>query len=110
LGKLADIGQKLLKKQGYTELDWPQYSPDLIPIEIQWFRLRHGISSLTVTIMELRGDENQKGLLAIEVASVWNRIPAANFAKVIAAIQKRCKAIIQAGGGHTKYHFAKFIL
>jgi transposase len=83
----ADVVQKWLKEKGYTVMDWPPYSPDLNLIENLWFPLKHGIFPLTETIMGLRGEENQKRLLAGEAAAVWNRIPAAKFAKGVTSMQ-----------------------
>jgi transposase len=99
----AGVVQDWLKEKGYEVMDWPPYSPDLNPIENLWFPLKQGIFPLTETILGLRGEENQKRLLDGEAAAVWNRIPTIKFTKVIESMRRRCKAIIRAGGGHTKY-------
>ncbi len=99
----AGIVQDWLKEKGYTVMEWPPYSPDLNPIEHLWFPTKEGIYPLTETIEELRGEDNKKRLMAAEACAAWDRIPASKLDRFVATMQARCRAVIKAGGGHTKY-------
>jgi hypothetical protein len=99
----AGIVQDWLKEKGYTVMEWPPYSPDLNPIEHLWFPTKEGIYPLTETIEELRGEDNKKRLMAAEACAAWDRIPASKLDRLVATMQARCRAVIKAGGGHTKY-------
>lgn len=84
-------------------MEWPPYSPDLNPIEHLWFPTKEGVYPLTEIIEELRGEDNKKRLMAAEACAAWARIPAAKLDRLVATMQARCRAVIRAGGGHTKY-------
>jgi transposase len=74
-------------------LPWPALSPDLSPIEHLWDelgrRVRNGLNP-PETLDELRRALIQE----------WNNIPQAF---IIGSMRRRCQAVINARGGHTRY-------
>ena len=75
---------------------WPAQSPDLNPIEHMWDRLERELRKLPVprTLNQL-----EQGL---QVA--WNNIPQEFIRRsLIRSMRRRCIAVQDADGGHTRY-------
>ena len=76
--------------------DWPANSPDLNPIEHVWnsldrrFRRR---SNPPANVNELRQALIQE----------WNNIPQAEISTLVNSMRRRCTAVVNSRGGHTRY-------
>lgn len=73
---------------------WPPQSPDLNPIEAMWDYLDSKIMKSTRTSPDKMWEKVQEA---------WNGIPQKILKKYIFSMNKRCKAVIAAKGGHTHY-------
>jgi hypothetical protein len=73
---------------------WPPQSPDLNPIEAMWDYIDSKLN---------RSVRTSQDKMWQMVQDVWNSIPAEILKKYIFSMKKRCKAVIAAKGGHTRY-------
>lgn len=85
---------KALFDQGATVMDFPPYSPDLNVIENLW-----GYLAKKVDQHRCRNTEDLKRWVQEE----WDNVPNEYFANLFASYTKRCEAVIEAQGAHTKY-------
>jgi hypothetical protein len=83
-----------LHNNGVSCLDFPPYSPDLNPIENLWNDLARRV--------ERRQSETVEQLQDV-IAEEWAATPTDLLAKLAHSMPKRCKAVIEAKGGHTNY-------
>ncbi len=93
---VARICKQFLKAENISVLAWPAYSPDMSPIEHVWDALDRRIRQrvpVTANIQQLR--------TAIE--EEWTNIPQATINNLINSMQRRCVALREANGGHTRY-------
>ena len=92
----ARIVQQLLQQQETDILPWPAASLDLSPIEHVWDEIKRRLQRLPqapVTLQELRQ----------QLVRIWNEIPQNFHAQLFASMRRRCTAVIDAKGGHTRY-------
>ena len=82
-----DHGVKLFK-------GWPGNSPDLNPIENAWSQMKHLQSKERAT--------SAAGLKKI-AKKVWKGITPSYLKKLYKLMPRRMQAVIENGGGHTKY-------
>ena len=75
-------------------MKWPAQSPDLNPIEQVWNQLDMDIRPVSRT-----SSTNVWNALQ----NAWNEYDGAKLDTYIKSMRKRCRAVIAAGGGHTKY-------
>ena len=73
---------------------WPPQSPDLNPIEQVWDLLDSKIDKTKKTSVKEFWKEMDKA---------WNSITKEELRKHINTMPDRCKAVIAAKGGHTRY-------
>lgn len=73
---------------------WPPQSPDLNPIEAMWDYIDSKLNRSVRTSQDKMWEM---------VQNVWNSIPDEILKKYIFSMKKRCKAVIHAKGGHTRY-------
>lgn len=75
---------------------WPAQSPDLNPIEHVWWALERRIASRRAAIKDI---PTLKAVLAEE----WEKVGLELAQRLVESMTDRCKAVIEAKGGHTKY-------
>ncbi|KAL0192584.1 hypothetical protein M9458_010880 [Cirrhinus mrigala] len=93
---VARICTQFLKAENIPVLAWPAYSPDMSPIEHVWDALDRRIRQrvpVPANIQQLR--------TAIE--EEWTNIPQATIDNLINSMRRRCVALREANGGHTRY-------
>ncbi|KAL0182143.1 hypothetical protein M9458_021518 [Cirrhinus mrigala] len=92
----ARICTQFLEAENIPVLAWPAYSPDTSPIEHVWDALDRRIQQhvpVPANIQQLR--------TAIE--EEWTNIPQATISNLINSMRRRCVALHEANGGHTRY-------
>jgi transposase len=83
-----------LHNNGISMLDFPAYSPDLNPIENLWNNMARRVDSRPASTIEELQDVIAEEWAATDV----------NFLRTLArSMPKRCQAVIDAQGDHTKY-------
>ncbi len=93
---VARICTQFLEAENIPVLAWPAYSPDMSPIEHVWDALDQRIRQrvpVPTNIQQLR--------TAIE--EEWTNIPQATINNLINSMRRRCVALHEANGGHTRY-------
>lgn len=93
---VARVVTGFLAQQNVSVLPWPAVSPDLSPIEHVWDEMKR----------RLRQRRNQPltlDQLAQTLVNIWNTIPQAVIANLVASMPRRCRACLNANGGHTRY-------
>ena len=92
----AGITVAYFNNQNIRTLPWPSLSPDLSPIEHLWDELDRRLRVRNVP--PATPDE----LFAV-LQKDWETIPRQTIQHLIASMPRRCWAVIQANGGHTRY-------
>jgi len=92
----ARLVNDYLNSETIQRMDWPAYSPDLNPIEHAWDILQQRISKRPQAPNTLQE-------LADVLEEEWHQIPQADFRNLVQSFPRRCRAVIQARGGHTRY-------
>ena len=82
------------KEGGITFMEWPAQSPDLNPIENLWDQLK--------TMVQEQNPTNVTELWSA-VKAAWQGFPLDKLIILINSMPRRCKAVIKARGGATKY-------
>lgn len=85
-----------LSDKGIQVLKWPAQSPDLNPIKQLWEHVKRKLNDYPT---------QPKGILELweRIQEVWAAIPVEVCQKLIQSMPARCKAVIKAKGGPTKY-------
>ena len=94
--RTALVTMDYLEQNNINVLPLPSKSPDLIPIEHLWDRLNkrvHQRLPLTQTLDQLRQMLQQE----------WRTILRNNVRNVIGSMPRRCRAVLSARGGPTRY-------
>ena len=92
----ARITDQYLEQATIVRMEWPARSPNLNPIEHAWDMLQTAVSSRPVqpaSVQELRQ----------AVLEEWDQIPHYKIRRLISSMQRRCQAVIEARGHHTRY-------
>lgn len=92
----ARVTDEYLEAAAIERMDWPARSPDLNPIEHAWDMLQTAISARPVQPTTVPG--LQQALL-----DEWARLPQQSIRRLISSMRRRCRAVIQANGHHTRY-------
>ncbi len=87
--------QEVLQRNNVQTLDWPAKSPDLSPIEHMWDELGRRVRD--------RADVNNVTDLERALREEWYNIPVQTVNKLIASMRKRCTAVMEHNGRHTRY-------
>lgn len=85
-----------IETNGIPHLALPALSPDLNPIEHAWDQLQKALDHHNPQPQTM---EQVRNLLP----QLWHQIPQENFNNLITSMQRRCQAVIEAHGGHTRY-------
>ena len=91
----ARTTQQMMHANNVRMLPWPSCSPHLNPIEHVWDLLKR-------RQRELPRPHNLVQLERI-IGRVWSNIAQATIENYIGSMRRRCQAVINARGGHTKY-------
>lgn len=91
----ARYTQTVLLQNNIEVLDWPAKSPDLSPIEHLWDHIGRNVHN--------RDDVNNVRDLERALHEEWIRIPLHVIRTLLNSMRRRCLAVIQAQGGHTRY-------
>jgi transposase len=92
----AHVTMDYLEQNNINVLPWPSKSPDLNPIEHLWDQLDKRVlqrQPLPQTLDQLRQMLQQE----------WRTIPRNNVRNLIESMPRRCRAVLAARGGHTRY-------
>lgn len=92
----ARVVNDYLEAETIDRMDWPSCSPDLNPIEHAWDMLQRAVSARPV----VPGNRQE---LEVALHQEWARIQQDSFRRLIRSMQRRCRAVIRARGGHTEY-------
>jgi transposase len=80
-------------------LDWPSQSPDLNPIEHIWKYIKGRLGDKAEYPRKAKnGDE-----LFARIEHEWKNVPQSVRDNLVKSMQERCRAVVRARGGSTKY-------
>ena len=93
---VARICMDFLGEEDIDVLNWPPYSPDMSPIEHLWDVLDKRVR---------RRDPVPENVRQLRVAlqEEWDNIPQATIDNLVMSMRRRCTALRDANGGHTRY-------
>ena len=92
----ARTTQQLLRAYNVRLLDWPAMSPHLNPIEHVWDLLKR-------RVRQLRQHRTLAQRLQHAFNQIWRQITQPTIQNYICSMRQRCRAVIDANGGHTRY-------
>lgn len=92
----ARLTTQYLQANNVDVMEWPSKSPDLSPIEQVWDLLDRRVRQRPVQPQTLRQ-------LQHALVQEWNNIPMNVIRRYIRSMRRRCRAVIQSAGGHTRY-------
>lgn len=90
------LAMDFLDEYGIAVLQWPAQSPDLNPIEHVWDMLQR-------EVLHMGRPRINPQTLFLALTDAWNAIPQANIDNLIFSMSRRCRAVLNARGGHTNY-------
>ena len=88
--------QEYLEREGIESLDWPARSPDLNPIEQVWNSFQNAISARQVQPRSIQ----ELGAMLVQE---WDNMTQASIRNLIGSMRRRCQAVIESNGSHTRY-------
>jgi transposase len=77
-------------------MNWPDLSPDLNPIEHLWDEIQRQLNDEQPSL-------TTAAELSLAFQRVWALIPIAFINHLVNSMYRRCAAVINACGGHTRY-------
>ena len=94
---VARLTQQYLRANQINVMNpWPAKSPDLSPIEHVWDELDRRVRRRPVQPQTLRQ-------LGNALVQEWRNIPMNIIRRYLRSMSRRCRAVIRAAGGHTRY-------
>ncbi len=93
---VARICTQFLEAENIPVLAWPAYSPDMSPIEHVWDALDQRIRQRVPVPANIQQ-------LHTAIEEEWTNITQATINNLINSMQRRCVALREANGGHTRY-------
>ena len=85
-----------LHNLGIPVLPWPAKSPDMNPIEHLWDELERRLRDRPNRPQNLRE-------LRFALTEQWLALPRERVRRLILSMRRRCMALVNSRGGHTKY-------
>ena len=85
-----------LQDRNVSVLPWPVNRPDLNPIEHVWDLLDRRVRARAIPPRNVRD-------LVGAVVEEWGNISQQELATLVEAMRRRCTAVLNAAGGHTRY-------
>ena len=92
----AGLTRTFLAQNNVNVLGWPSKSPDLSPIEHVWDELGRRVRNR-------RPKPQTRQELDAALINEWNNIPRNIIRRFTSSMRRRCLAVINARGGHTRY-------
>ena len=92
----ARLTTNFLNANGVNVLPWPSRSPDLNPIEHLWDELGRRLRRHQPQPQNIQQLENA-------LVQAWRQIPAYTIRRLIQSMRRRCQAVVNAHGSHTRY-------
>ena len=93
---LARLVLDCVDTEGIRHMDWPACSLDLSPTEYLWDQLRRHVQ-------RRRKPPTNAQELRDALTEEWQRLDQAAIDRLIGSMSRRCRACIQARGGHMRY-------
>lgn len=93
---VARIVTDFLQEQEITVLPWPAQSPDLNPIEHAWDMLQR-------RVLRVHQNFENRAQLFTALSDAWDALPQNELDNLILSMGRRCRAVRNARGGHTRY-------
>lgn len=90
-----------LSLAGILPMIWPSFSPDLNPIEHLWNLLKNFLQENYPE--SISGNQIPRQQLRQMMEAAWDSISVGDLRSLIESMPSRCKAVIDANGGHTRY-------
>ena len=92
----AGITENFVVEEGIDRIKLPSKSPDLNPIEVVWDILKRKVDRKIK-------DDSTLADLARYLRRAWRSIPQDKIKNIIRSMRRRCTAVWNSNGGHTRY-------
>ena len=92
----AALTRNFRQHAGIPVMAWPSLSADMNPIEHVWDELGRRVRNRVNAPQTLQPLEHA-------LVGEWSRLPVQIFTRLLRSTRKRCRAVYQAQGGHTRY-------
>jgi transposase len=92
----ARATRDFLQQNNVNVMNWPALSPDLNSIEHLWDEIQRRLN-------EEQPSPTTAAELSVAFQRVWALIPMTFINRLVNSMHRRCAAVINAGGGHTRY-------
>ena len=93
---IARLSMQFLAQNNIIVLPWPALSPDLSPIEHLW-------DEMDRRVRRRQPPPQSTQQLHNALLEEWNNIPQGFIQLLIGSMRRRCQAVVNARGGHTRY-------
>ena len=90
----ARLTTNYLQANNVQVIPWPAMTPDMNPIEHVWAELKRRLSFVTL---------NDRQQLRAFLQREWAALAPRYLNKLIRSMVRRCRALVNANGGHTRY-------